>query len=125
MPMLQRKKACFRGGDFHAILGAFHSLSFCRPNREKPVSVQLTKSRPETLNRRPTTHGSWNAMRAGCRAESCNFWNLNLNPITPKTGASAMNKPTTHRGIRMAGVFVALALVLPTGGTLPVRADDK
>ncbi len=36
-----------------------------------------------------------------------------------------MNKLTTHRGIRMAVVFVALALVLPTGGTPPVRGDDK
>ena len=35
-----------------------------------------------------------------------------------------MNKPTTHSGLRMAVVFAALALVLPTGILLSLRADD-
>jgi len=35
-----------------------------------------------------------------------------------------MNKPTTHRGIRMAVVFGALALALSIGLLLPLRADE-
>ena len=36
-----------------------------------------------------------------------------------------MSKPTKGRGVGMTVVFMALALVLPTGLVLPVRAEDQ
>src|SRR6185295_7744298 len=48
-----------------------------------------------------------------------------LIPAPPDTGAPPMNNPTTHRGLRMAVVGGALALILPTGLVFPLCADDE
>src|SRR5262249_55808640 len=42
----------------------------------------------------------------------------------PTEGTSAMHKPRMNRGLRKAAVFGALALVLPAGIVLSLRADD-